>query len=181
MLDCSSDMPLDNMCINGCGTRYSDIDALCIGCRRELKDKKKCAHCDTPFVGEKGWYVPSFTSYSDISYFCPSCIIKLNKEAKRKTLRLPVIEREIDKLYSKLKDDQSPIYKSEDGSDYEWGEDTVYGYKDLLEEIKNYEENEDTILAIRNVNQKIQNRIDELEDERDKCWRGSEFNVSANT
>ena len=82
---------------NGVLTTTS-ADGLCVEHRKQKHDKKAC-YCGAQYMGQKGWYVPSFGSYSDVSYVCPDDIIKGQKNFIYKNKRLKEIPVEREKLY----------------------------------------------------------------------------------
>lgn len=67
------------------------IDGLCAEHRRQRYDTKRCDDCGAPYEGQSGWHVPSFISYSDVSYYCPVCIDAAHQQYIYKNKRLEEI------------------------------------------------------------------------------------------
>jgi hypothetical protein len=159
-----------------------DPDALCDICRAEVYDKKKCGRCNKKLpANATGWYVPSFGSYSDKSYVCPTCIEFYHQEYIRKNTRLLEISAEkieIDKEYYTLPKNDSPV--DEDDGEYYVTGDLGLSLKEFQDEVRKYKKNKSEILRVRKIIDNYWKRVRELNDEKQDCMRGSGYDVEAN-
>ncbi|MEK6883146.1 MAG: hypothetical protein AABY22_26205 [Nanoarchaeota archaeon] len=94
---------------NGCVQCYpnqnivvTSLDGLCVDHRRQANKKLECGICEIPYDYKIDWYIPGFVSYSDCSYYCPSCIKKAQESYVYKSRRMPQIKREKEILYKEI-------------------------------------------------------------------------------
>lgn len=163
----------DGMRCNRCRiNNYDSPDGLCNNCRRILYDHREC-ECGKRMEDERGWYVPEFGSYGDVSYYCPDCIEKYQKEYHYKNKRLKEIPIELKKLQENLPLDPSPIifdkgkyfYRTLDG----------VSFNQFKKDLDYYKKNKDAIEKVRKEIRAIRRKIEKLKEEEEHCFIGSGF------